>query len=136
VWEALRLFPSAPLLSRYAVKDDILPDSTFVPAGALLHYSPMVFGSSDELWGSDVSEFNPDRFVGETSPSEYKHIAFGGGSRACIGKQMALLGVKLFLATILGRYHIHVWNANGINSYTSITLPVKGGLHVSLHPRT
>ncbi len=55
--ETLRLHPSVPSDSKDAVKDDTLPDGTFVPAGITVAYNPYSYGRSSRIWGNDALQF-------------------------------------------------------------------------------
>jgi cytochrome P450 len=55
--ETLRLHPSVASDSKDALKDDTLPDGTFVPAGVTIAYNPYSFGRSSRIWGKDVLQF-------------------------------------------------------------------------------
>ncbi|KAJ3217386.1 hypothetical protein HK099_005480 [Clydaea vesicula] len=48
--EALRLHPSVPGNKRAAIKDDILPDGTFVKAGSYVLWSPYTQGRMPSIW--------------------------------------------------------------------------------------
>jgi len=51
------------------------------------------------------SEFRPERFL-ERQYSPYEFIAFGGGSRRCVGDALAQFEMMLILATIACRYQL------------------------------
>ena len=95
----LRLHPSVPVDIKFAVKDDTLPDGTFIPKGSTVIYSPYAMGRSKEIWGADALEFKPERFLsGEGSnvePSQYKYTTFNAGYRLCLGKPLAMLEIKV-----------------------------------------
>lgn len=65
------------------------------------------------IWGDDAVEFKPDRFLGEPS-SELKAatqytlwahlLAFGGGTRSCIGYKFAIMEMKALLARLVLDY--------------------------------
>lgn len=53
----------------------------------------------------DRKQFKPERFL-ERQFSPYEFLPFGGGVRRCVGDALALLEMKLVLATILSRYQL------------------------------
>ncbi|KAJ1507387.1 hypothetical protein HMI54_004244, partial [Coelomomyces lativittatus] len=69
--ETLRLYPSVPKEIKYAVKDDVWPDGTKIPAGQAIIWSPYGMGRSEHLWGSDALEFRPERWETEFQPSPF-----------------------------------------------------------------
>lgn len=54
-------------------------------------------------------QFIPERFL-EKTYSPYECIPFGGGNRRCIGSALALLEMKLVMATILPRFQLALTN--------------------------
>ncbi|MBD2309009.1 cytochrome P450 [Chroococcidiopsis sp. FACHB-1243] len=54
---------------------------------------------------SQPKQFQPERFL-ERQYSPYEFLAFGGGTRGCIGAGLAVFEMKLVLATILSRYQL------------------------------
>uniref|UniRef100_H3GI78 Cytochrome P450 n=1 Tax=Phytophthora ramorum TaxID=164328 RepID=H3GI78_PHYRM len=109
VYETVRLYPALPYNVKNAVKDDYLPDGTFVPAGVDIVYSPWYMGRNGPLWGDDPLEFRPERWLEMAKrPSAYEFPAFQAGPRVCLGMKMAVLEAKLFLATTLLRFDVAI----------------------------
>jgi cytochrome P450 len=50
-------------------------------------------------------QFKPERFL-ERQYSPYEYFPFGGGNRRCIGSALALLEMKLVLATVLSQFEL------------------------------
>ncbi len=78
--ETLRLYPSVPKNMKRCLRDDVLPDGTFVPSGHSVAFFPWTMGRLTALWGADAEEFRPERWeefeaAGER-PSPFKFIAF------------------------------------------------------------
>lgn len=62
-----------------AMNDDVLPCGTRVHKGNLLMYSAYAQGRMEQIWGSDVMEFKPERWLkdGVFQPeSPYKYPVF------------------------------------------------------------
>ncbi|EGZ13938.1 hypothetical protein PHYSODRAFT_511464 [Phytophthora sojae] len=138
VYEAVRLYPALPFNVKNAVKDDYLPDGTFVPAGVDVVYSPWFMGRNGELWGNDPLEFRPERWLEMPKrPSAYEFPAFQAGPRVCLGMGMAVLEAKLFLATTLSRFHVAI--APGEKQERGYVLKsglfMDGGLPLQMTPR-
>lgn len=104
VMEVLRLHPSVPNDHKYAVGDDVLPDGTFVPAGAAVAWMPLSMGRSEEIWGEDALEFKPERFLDAKEPSLFTYPVFNPGPRTCLGKPLALSTMKMTLAYLLPKF--------------------------------
>eukprot|EP01006_Ploeotia_vitrea_P037857 TRINITY_DN66181_c5_g10_i1.p1 TRINITY_DN66181_c5_g10~~TRINITY_DN66181_c5_g10_i1.p1 ORF type:complete len:590 (+),score=271.40 TRINITY_DN66181_c5_g10_i1:116-1885(+) len=61
--EALRLYPSVPKDMKFAVRDDVLPDGTRIPAGGPVTYFPWVTARLESVWGADAADFKPERWL-------------------------------------------------------------------------
>jgi cytochrome P450 len=106
--EGLRLHPPHIALPRYVVRD-FEYGGFVVPADSLVYYSPYVTARDPDVW-LEPDEFLPQRWdesaLGYVQPATYAQVAFGGGSRRCIGLGLALLEIKAFLVQILRRLTI------------------------------
>jgi len=134
--ETLRLHPPVPSDTKTAVKDDVLPDGTFIPAGAKVNYQPYIFGRLESLWGPDVTEFKPERWLSmEKEPPAYKFLSFNGGPRLCLGKQLAYYEAKMLLAMLLPKYKFVRVAGHDPSYKLSIILQMKHGLPCHVVPR-
>ncbi|RWR91695.1 cytochrome P450 86A22 [Cinnamomum micranthum f. kanehirae] len=138
--ETLRLYPSVPEDSKHVVKDDILPDGTFVPAGSAITYSIYSTGRMKSIWGEDCMEFRPERWLSPDGTrfepiDTYKFVAFNAGPRICLGKDLAYLQMKSIAAALLLRHRLTLAPGHRVEQKMSLTLFMKGGLKVNVHPR-
>ncbi|XP_050237114.1 cytochrome P450 86A1 [Mercurialis annua] len=139
--ETLRLYPSVPQDFKYVVADDTLPDGTFVPAGSTVTYSIYSVGRMKSIWGEDCMEFKPERWLSpeqnrfEPPKDGYKFVAFNGGPRTCLGKDLAYLQMKSVASAVLLRYRLTLVPGHRVQQKMSLTLFMKNGLRVLLHPR-
>ncbi|XP_004241175.1 cytochrome P450 86A1 [Solanum lycopersicum] len=139
--ETLRLYPSVPEDFKYVVSDDVLPDGTWVPAGSTVTYSIYSVGRMKTVWGEDCMEFKPERWLStggdrfEPPKDGYKFVAFNGGPRTCLGKDLAYLQMKSVAAAILLRYRLLPVPGHKVEQKMSLTLFMKNGLKVYLNPR-
>jgi len=93
LYEALRLYPTAPLNHRVATKDMILPKGggpngdcpILVPQGQTVSICVYQLHRRIDLWGDDAAIFRPERWDG-LRPG-WAFIPFGGGPRKCIGSK-------------------------------------------------
>lgn len=104
--EALRLWPPAPAFLREARQDTTLGGHPMRKGAWAMVLTPMLH--RDPVWGPDVEEFNPDRFLPEAVRARPGHVyrPFGTGMRSCIGRQFAQHEATVALATLLHRYRI------------------------------
>jgi cytochrome P450 len=98
ILECLRLHPVFQLNSRKAVEQDTLGDY-IIPKGYQIWASPSYVIKHIV---NDPDTFNPDRYNDENIKELSKKIlaGFGLGPHTCIGKQMALLELKIVTAYI------------------------------------
>lgn len=99
--EALRLYPSVPIIGRTIEQDSII-DGQLVPKGSsvviLVHYlhrNPVVWEKPDE--------FIPERFLESTKRHPYAYVPFSAGPRNCIGQRFALMEEKTVLSHLIRR---------------------------------
>ncbi|PIA32114.1 hypothetical protein AQUCO_04500011v1 [Aquilegia coerulea] len=139
--ETLRLYPSVPEDFKYVISDDILPDGTYVPAGSSVTYSIYSVGRMKSIWGEDCLEFRPERWLSingdqfETPKDGYKFVAFNAGPRTCLGKDLAYLQMKSVASAVLLRYRLSLVPGHRVEQKMSLTLFMKNGLQVFMHPR-
>lgn len=138
--ETLRLYPSVPEDTKYVIADDVLPDGTFVPAGSTVTYSIYSMGRMKSIWGGDCMEFQPERWLSHDGKQfephdSYKFVAFNGGPRICLGRDLAYLQMKSIAAAVLLRHRLTVVSGHRVEQKMSLTLFMKGGLKVNVHPR-
>ncbi|KAL3624154.1 hypothetical protein CASFOL_032970 [Castilleja foliolosa] len=139
--ETLRLYPSVPLDFKYVVSDDVLPDGTVVPAGSTVTYSIYSIGRMKSVWGEDCMEFKPERWLSaggdrfEPPKDGYQFLAFNGGPRTCLGKDLAYLQMKSVASAVLLRFRLMLVPGHRVEQKMSLTLFMKNGLKVYLVSR-
>jgi cytochrome P450 len=108
---ALRLYPVFPYHIRQAFSDCILPtggsnDSKspiFVKAGTLFDANFAVLHRRPEIWGADAEEFRPERWD-SFRPKAWEYVPFGGGTRACVGRQKALMETSYLVVRLVREF--------------------------------
>lgn len=138
--ETLRLYPSVPQDSKHVISDDVLPSGTIVPAGTAITYSIYSIGRMKYIWGEDSLEFKPERWLSSDGTKfelqdSYKFVAFNAGPRICLGKDLAYLQMKSIAAAVLLRHRLTVAPGHRVEQKMSLTLFMKYGLKVNVHPR-
>jgi fatty acid omega-hydroxylase len=119
---------------KQAVRDDTLPDGTFIPQGSLVAYLPHAMGRLETLWGPDAHDFKPSRFLSEKY-SPFKFIAFNAGPRTCLGQQLALVEASIVLSLLYRNYRVTVVPGQHITSLESLTLPMRSGIKAVISRR-
>jgi cytochrome P450 family 110 len=122
--ETLRIYPvvltAAFRLSKSAIEimGYQLESKTFVvPSIYLVHHREDIY--------PEAKQFKPERFL-ERQYSPYEFIPFGGGNRRCLGYTLAMLEMKLVLATVLSHYDLKLANNNPVK-------PQRRGVTIAPH---
>ncbi|CAL4069376.1 unnamed protein product [Meganyctiphanes norvegica] len=104
--EALRLYPSVPLFSRY-LREDLACDKFIIPAKSEVIVVPYMVHRDPNHW-PDPEVYDPDRFSSENSSGRhpYAYIPFSAGPRNCIGQKFALMEEKVILSTLFRNFKI------------------------------
>lgn len=129
--ETLRLYPPAVFLLREACRDINLGAPT-LPAGVQVYLPTLAVHHDADLWGPDVSEFNPARFSDESS-SPAAFFPFGMGSRVCIGQNLAMTEARVVISMILQQFSLDVAPTYIHAPMLMMTLQPQYGAQVVLH---
>ncbi|MGI9568494.1 MAG: cytochrome P450, partial [Desulfobulbia bacterium] len=99
--EAMRLYPSAPVLLRRAVNGCELGGKK-IEAGVTINIPIYAIHRHRNLW-KDPNRFDPSRFTfgSEANYSRYQFMPFGGGPRVCIGASFAHIEAVVILTTLV-----------------------------------
>ncbi|KAK4463171.1 Pisatin demethylase [Cladorrhinum samala] len=121
VKEGMRMNPVVGMaLERYVPEGGLaLPDGSVVPPGTKVGMNPYIAGRNKAVYGPDADEFRPERWMQSDGEDDeaYKErlrriaasdLSFGGGSRICLGRNLALMEVYKFLATMVNRYDMEL----------------------------
>jgi cytochrome P450 len=133
--ESLRLYPPAWVITRRAVRDDVVAGLA-VPAGTMVILSPWLLHRRPDSW-PDPERFEPGRFLDRAgqAPLRGDYLPFGAGPRLCIGRDLALVETVLVLATLLsGRRVERPPGERPVEVEALVTLRPRGGLRLRLAP--
>ncbi|KAI0824243.1 cytochrome P450 [Trametes gibbosa] len=127
VREALRLHSPVTMLTRIAAKDDVIPVSEpftdregkvrheiWIAKGNRVVIPILTVHRSKEIWGEDVLEFKPERWLQPPDavsaiPGVWGHLlTFIGGPRACIGYRFSLVELKAILFTLIRAFEFEL----------------------------
>ncbi|XP_055809358.1 cytochrome P450 CYP94D108-like [Solanum dulcamara] len=139
--ESMRLYPPVPVDTRSCLKDDILPDGTFIGKDWFINYQTYSMGRMENIWGKDCCEYKPERWFDENGvykqESPFKFPVFHAGPRMCLGKDMAYIQIKSIAASVIEMFEFDVQLENDkCPEYVlSLTLRMKGGLPVKVKER-
>lgn len=133
--EVLRLYPPIWITERKALNDDEI-GGYLIPANSAVIISQYTIHRHPKYWHNPEA-FNPERFTAENSKNRHKcaYIPFGTGPRMCIGKQLAMMTMKIILPSILQRFEIKLAQTRAVEVEALVTLKPKGGMWVTIKSR-
>ncbi|CAE6436614.1 unnamed protein product [Rhizoctonia solani] len=102
VAETMRCASIAPLIARDLLHDEIILGK-LVPKGTQLMFATTLMGNDESKWGPDAQTWRPSRWLtsdGAFNRSAGPSIPFGIGQRSCFGQRLAILQLKIYLATV------------------------------------
>ncbi|KAL8391642.1 hypothetical protein RB595_010311 [Gaeumannomyces hyphopodioides] len=116
VREGLRMHPTVGVcIERVVPKQGLtLPDGRHIPAGTTVGLNPAVVLRDRAVYGPDADDFRPERWlpagdggVGNERRRRMDEVAsfvWSGGSRACLGRQLATVVLHKLTAMLFSRY--------------------------------
>lgn len=104
--ETMRLYPLAPRLDRVSVKDVTIKGLKF-PKGTSVQIPVGVIHRDPEIY-LEPDEFDPSRFTPEAKAARdpFAFMPFGMGPRNCVGMRLALIELKVALASIFQKFRL------------------------------
>jgi benzoate 4-monooxygenase len=78
----------------------------YFPPGTVLSVPTYSIHHSKKIWGPDADEFKPERWERLTPRQKNAFIPFSYGPRACVGRNVAEMEMKLIVATWARRYEV------------------------------
>jgi cytochrome P450 len=103
--EALRKYPSIPMLPRVCTENYIIPGTEVLIQKDTTVMIPVHAIQNDPKYFPDPQTFNPDRFGEEHSANQNLFLSFGDGPRHCIGKTSKTILVRVY--KFLSKVNIH-----------------------------
>jgi benzoate 4-monooxygenase len=79
-------------------------DGHYFPPGTVLSVPSYTIHHMEEIWGPDVEEFKPDRWLNLTPRQKIGFNPFSYGPRACVGQNVAIMELQLIIGTLFHRY--------------------------------
>lgn len=124
------MWPPVPIERKVSVKDDTLPDGTFIPQGTIIAWSNYALGRMKEYW-DEPEKFIPERWENKNHAPGFYPFLFG--PRICLGQQMAYLEASVALVKLLPIFKFtHTREAE---MDRSITLRVADGMPMKISKR-
>jgi len=134
--EALRLFPSVPMMARQ-INEPVQIGEYTVPSGTTAMICTYMLHRDAEAW-PNPEQFDPDRFLPENCIGRhpFSYIPFSAGPRNCIGQKFAILEEKVILSSVLRNYVIEsVDRREDLTLMCELILRPKNGITIKLTER-
>lgn len=133
--EAMRLYPPVYIMFREPT-EAVTIDGYTIEAGTPLLLSQWAVHRDDRFY-DDPDQFDPDRWTADRSADRpnFAYFPFGGGTRHCIGKHLALLEAKLILATVGRNYRLERTDDRPLDLRCSLTLHPRDPVEMRVHER-
>jgi cytochrome P450 len=131
VQETLRVL-STNASGRVLLKDTVIDGKYLLKKDAMLLLPSAELHNNSDIWGLDVGEFNPDRWLenrDKVPASAYR--AFGGGSSLCPGRYLSMNEIMVVLVVMIMKYNLSPvegeWKAlkTGSHITTSVLTPLE-----------
>ncbi|KAK3686520.1 hypothetical protein LTR37_019728 [Vermiconidia calcicola] len=107
--EALRMHPAVGLLlERVVPAGGAELDGVWLPEGTIVGMNPWVAARDKATYGEDAYQFRPERWLeaGEEQLKvmERNFMAFGAGTRTCLGRNVSLMEMSKLVPQVLRRF--------------------------------
>ncbi|KAJ5523622.1 hypothetical protein N7513_013166 [Penicillium frequentans] len=114
--EALRMHPATGLpLARVVPEGGTTLCGRFFPAGSIVGVNAWVIHSNKSVFGADAELYRPERWLESSelsSAMDRNFMAFGGGARTCIGKNISLLEIGTLVPNLIRTFHFELVDQN------------------------
>ncbi|MEM6597305.1 MAG: cytochrome P450 [Cyanobacteria bacterium P01_C01_bin.69] len=102
--EALRIYPITPTTFIRALREPMTIEGYHFKAGTALMPATYIIHQRPDIY-PEPTKFRPERFL-ERQFAPYEFLPFGGGHRYCIGSALAMMELKLSIATLLTNFEL------------------------------
>lgn len=117
--EALRIYPITPTTFIRRLREPMTLAGYHFKAGTALMPATYIIHQRPDLY-PEPKRFRPERFL-ERQFAPHEFLPFGGGHRYCIGSALAMMELKLSIATLLADFELALLHSRPL-------LPARRGL--------
>ncbi|CAG8849249.1 27095_t:CDS:1, partial [Racocetra persica] len=107
--ETSRIRPAVPMVSRYLDQPEEIAGYNWPSNLFFIMYVRGI--NNNPLYWKDPEKFNPERFY-NTNAVENQHkfafSMFGGGLRMCLGKNLAMMKLKILLVLLYRKFNVEL----------------------------
>jgi cytochrome P450 family 4 len=101
--EVFRMLPPVPMVLRETLEDFELEPGLVIPKNTNMILNFFALHRQPAIWGDDVNEFKPERFLPENSATRnpFAYLPFSSGQRICIAYKYSVISLKLAIVQLL-----------------------------------
>jgi cytochrome P450 len=99
--EAMRLWPTTPILARESLRRDALGDDEIAARTPIVIFNQYLHRDPDAV--DDANQFKPERWAERRSDPQFNHMS--NGPQVCAGKNLALFLGTAVLANLIDQGH-------------------------------
>ena len=95
----------------------------FIPGGYVVGINAAVMHLDKNVFGTDAETFNPDRWLDPVRANymDKYMMAFGGGTRTCLGKNIALIEMHKLTPQLIRHYRFEFYDQSKTQWHTRNT---------------
>lgn len=90
-------------------KGGVMCENEHFPEGTVLSVPSYTLHHTEAIWGPDVEEFKPERWLDATPEQRMSFNPFSYGPRACVGQNVAHMELALIIGTAFRRYDFKLY---------------------------
>lgn len=134
---------------RTVMHDTLLNDRWLLKKDSIIQMPTRIIHTDASIWGTDVNDFNPRRFLKDTIPQTIsgKRVnsaafrAFGGGTTLCPGRHFATTEILAVVTMFVMRFDMapaeHTWHfpESHHTNVTSVIMEPDTAVNVKISPR-
>lgn len=110
-------------LPRIVPKEGMTLCGKFIPGGYIVGCNAAVVQQDKKIFGEDADSFNPDRWLDQERANHMDKymMAFGFGTRTCLGKNIARLQLYKLSPLIIRHFKLEFWDPKKTQWHTRNT---------------
>ncbi|CAG8469889.1 420_t:CDS:2 [Acaulospora colombiana] len=131
--ETSRIRPTVSMVSRYSSKPDEIAGHKWPANQLFIMYVRGI--NNNPLYWKEPEKFIPERFLHPEEIQKNSFSMFGGGSRMCLGRKIAIIELKTLLALVYKSFDVELVDMQAPLKVETSTITVCKELKVRVIPR-
>ncbi|CAG8513511.1 10133_t:CDS:2 [Acaulospora morrowiae] len=131
--ETSRIRPTVSMVSRFSNQPDEIAGHKWPSDQLFIMYVRGI--NNNPIYWKDPEKFMPERFLKSQEIHKNSFSMFGGGSRMCLGRKIAIIELKTLLTALYRKFDVELIDMNAPLEVETSTITVCKGLDIKLIPR-